>query len=205
MLTRKNLISLFLSLSTAAFLTACGQCNCSCCSNRTDTQKTTDTSVSVTARILESSFDLRSAVTEANSSAKTLFTATQSALTDLDTEDVFNTGRLTGSFQFTKSDFENLEDPNNKEKDYSKNDIDAMISVLKYKIRTYFTDAERIPAFAVELKTGSARAVAVQLGPFKTTESGKEFYLYGSSPMQASANQTSSMTLTEALENASYS
>ena len=193
-------IMLFVIMMTSTLLTACGQCNCSCCStNETENNVTSEitTYISHNATVVNKT----SAVTTANSIAASIKSAGMSACTDLDTEDFFNTGKLTGSFLFSGSDFESLQKPVYTDPS-QKTDLVAMLSEFKYKLYNYCSDLTEIYALAIEFQSGSVTAVAVQTGPFKESENGSEFYLYGSNPRQAPSSQGSGLTIMNALTNA---
>lgn len=196
----KHFTVLLVIMITAALLTACGQCNCSCCSG-TDAEKTVTSETAASTQEVAKVVTKASAATTANSIAASIKTAGSCVCTDLDTEDYFNTGKLTGSFLFYGSDFENLQKPVYTDPS-QKTDLAAMLSDFKYKLHNYYSDVTEIYVLAIEFQSGGINAVAVQTGPFKESEHGSEFYLYGSYPMPAPNNQSSGLTIMNALTNA---
>ena len=100
----------------------------------------------------------KSKITSANSSAKSIYTAAQSALTDLDTEDVYN---------IYDSKFTGWEENAKLSADPTKGtDLD---STFKYKVWTYFTDITELNAFKITVAGGSCEAVAVVNGNYPGT------------------------------------
>ena len=90
-------------------------------------------------------FIKKSKITSANSAAKSIFTAAQSALTDMDTEDFYNTGKFTGDFTFqdpASSFTAGLAGGSNKT-----STVD-MLPVFQSKVYNYFTDITKLSAVA---------------------------------------------------------
>ncbi len=100
----------------------------------------------------------KSKITSANSSAKSIYTAAQSALTDMDTEDVYNI--YDAKFTGWTSDKKLTADPA-KGTD--------MQTTFNYKIWTYFNDITELSAFSISVVGGSCDAVAVVNGNYPGT------------------------------------
>ena len=108
-------------------------------------------------------FIKKSKITSANSAAKSIFTAAQSALTDMDTEDFYNTGKFTGDFTFqdpASSFTAGLAGGSNKTL------TNDMLPVFQSKVYNYFTDIQKLSAVAFTITSGSCEAVAVANGNY---------------------------------------
>lgn len=100
----------------------------------------------------------KSKITSANSSAKSIYTAAQSALTDMDTEDEYDIyNDLTSPWTETSA----FSAPTTKGTDAD--------STFQYKVWTYFTDITKLSAFSIEVTGGSCSAVAVVNGNYPGT------------------------------------
>lgn len=103
----------------------------------------------------------KSKITSANSSAKSIFTAAQSALTDMDTEDVINIYAEDGWKQDTKLTAAPTQPTATEKTDFDK--------VFQYKVWTYFNDITELTAFEISVAGGSCDAVAVVNGNYPGT------------------------------------
>ena len=114
-------------------------------------------------------FIKKSKITSANSAAKSIFTAAQSALTDMDTEDTYNTGvwKETFSYAGTLSSFFNSAAGSGAAT--GKTNTAAMKQVFQQKVYNYFTDITKLSGVAFEIKSGSCTAVAVVNGNYPGT------------------------------------
>ncbi len=102
----------------------------------------------------------KSKITSANSSAKSIFTAVQSALTDMDTEDVYDIyNDLTTPWTVDKD--ETFTAPADKGS--------TADSTFQFKVYTYFTDITKLTAFSISVTSGSCDAVAVVNGNYPGT------------------------------------
>lgn len=105
----------------------------------------------------------KSKITSANSSAKSIFTAAQSALTDMDTEDIYtDLYTFAGWTQSTKLTAAPTAVTGT---DKGKKTAD----VFKYKVWTYFNDITELTAFQIQVTSGSCAAVAVVNGNYPGT------------------------------------
>ena len=99
----------------------------------------------------------KSKITSANSSAKSIFTAAQSALTDMDTEDVY-----TDLYTFTGwNSTSAVSAPANKGT--------TTLSAFQFKVWTYFNDITELDAFSISVASGTCDAVAVVNGNYPGT------------------------------------
>jgi type IV pilus assembly protein PilA len=126
-------------------------------------------------------FIKKSKITSANSAAKSIFTAAQSALTDMDTEDVFNTGKFSGSYSFSSPDTQFTTGLNTS--GTGKTNVTDMLPVFQTKVYNYFTDITKLSAVAFRIESGSCTAVAVANGNYP-----------GSTPKQFVVDQYNSDT-----------
>ena len=99
----------------------------------------------------------KSKITSANSAAKSIYTAAQSALTDMDTEDVYDI-------------YNDLTTPWTETSEFSTpsqgTDADT---TFQYKVWTYFNDITKLSAFSIDVEGGSCSAVAVVNGNYPGT------------------------------------
>jgi type IV pilus assembly protein PilA len=110
----------------------------------------------------------KSKITSANSSAKSILTACQSALTDMDTEDkvkvsqtdwTFTTNDLTGwNTAIAAGVTKTVINGNNNN-----------ISQFQYKVYTYFNDIKKLSGLAYVIQKGTCIAVAVVNGNYPGT------------------------------------
>ena len=110
----------------------------------------------------------KSKITSANSSAKSILTACQSALTDMDTEDKVRVATSDCTFALTDASAWyisstgftptklTLAETNNAKQ-------------FQYKVYTYFNDITKLTSVAVEIKKGTCVAVAVVNGNYPGT------------------------------------
>ncbi len=120
----------------------------------------------------------KSKITSANSSAKSIYTAAQSALTDMDGEDkvviaLWDEELYYGSMEDATAD---LTESNFTTKVTASADAatgsDAASSVKKqfqYKVYTYFNDIYKLNAVAIKIVKGGCKAVAVANGNYPGT------------------------------------
>ena len=108
----------------------------------------------------------KSKITTANTTAKSINNAFNSALTDLDSEDyrIASLGSGTQHMKWEgKDDADFTEDaPNITDK---KNGT-QVIKALKYKVTTYFSDIKKVDEFAWVYKVGACKGVAVLNGAY---------------------------------------
>ena len=105
------------------------------------------------AGYVEESESVTAAVT-----AKYLYNAINSGLTDMDAENATENNvlkLLEGEYQFTGDDFEDV-----KQVDQPKTKEEA-VETLKYKITVYFSDVTELPEMKFEVKDGCCTATAV--------------------------------------------
>lgn len=101
----------------------------------------------------------KSKITSANSSAKSIYTAAQSALTDMDVEDIYTDLYSYAGWECTDpSAIANIA-PATKATD----------TTFQYKVYTYFTDITELQAFSIKVAGGSCAAVAVVNGNYPGT------------------------------------
>ena len=109
----------------------------------------------------------KSKITSANSAAKSIYTASQSALTDLDAEDKWDLTAFTGSsantIQFVDSATSKVAWPTSKP---SISNISAATpadaqSVYGFKVYTYFSDINKLKAVAIRVNQMNTVGVGV--------------------------------------------
>ena len=107
----------------------------------------------------------KSKITTANTTAKSINNAFNSALTDLDSEDyriaAVGSGDVYLKWKGSDSDFtEDAPTITNKKSD------SQVIKALKYKVCTYFSDIKKVNEFGWKYKVGACKAVAVLNGAY---------------------------------------
>ena len=110
-------------------------------------------------------FIKKSKITSANSAAKSIFTAAQSALTDMDTEDTYNTGVWTNTF-FIDDCKGSFTSNAGAGAGTGKTSTADMQKVFQQKVYNYFTDITKLSAVAFSIKSGSCDGVAVANGNY---------------------------------------
>ena len=110
-------------------------------------------------------FIKKSKITSANSAAKSIFTAAQSALTDMDTEDTYNTGVWTQTF-FCDGGAASFNKTAGSAAGTGKTSTADMQKVFRQKVYNYFTDITKLSAVAFSIKSGSCDGVAVANGNY---------------------------------------
>ena len=110
-------------------------------------------------------FIKKSKITSANSAAKSIFTAAQSALTDMDTEDTYNTGVWKETFCFTGDLSVSFNKTAGTNANTGKTHSD-MKKVFQQKVYNYFTDITKLSAVAFSIQSGSCDGVAVANGNY---------------------------------------
>lgn len=132
-------------------------------------------------------------ITSANSAAKSVHIAGQSALTDMDAEDR-NIKLLEGTYTFKGSDFSGLTEPADGEK---KEDL---LRILKYNMYLYFNDIVDLEQISFSIKSGSVECIAVQKGTVIDVMTGNENPLFGTYPNYVPSDGSKTFkTLDEAL------
>jgi type IV pilus assembly protein PilA len=113
----------------------------------------------------------KSKITSANSSAKSIFTAAQSALTDMDTEDII----VVSASDYTAS-FANASTWNTSAVSVATSEKGCKIAEsgnaqrqFQYKVYTYFNDITKLTSVAVRVTKGTCEAVAVVNGNYPGT------------------------------------
>lgn len=101
----------------------------------------------------------KSKITSANSSAKSIYTAAQSALTDMDTEDVLNIYDANFHGWTSTSPVAAPTQPA----------APALDATFQFKVWTYFNDITKLDAFAIDVAGGTCAAVAVVNGNYPGT------------------------------------
>ncbi len=106
----------------------------------------------------------KSKITSANSAAKSIYTASQSALTDIDAEDKWDLTKFTGStantFQFVDSTTSKLAWPASKPAAAADAATDTQ-NIFGYKVYTYFSDINKLSGVAIQVKQMNTVAVGV--------------------------------------------
>ena len=114
-------------------------------------------------------FIKKSKITSANSAAKSIFTAAQSALTDMDTEDTYNTGIWKESFTYAGDLKTVFNATAGASANTGKTSTAGMKLVFQQKVYNYFTDITKLAGVGFEIKSGSCVAVAVVNGNYPGT------------------------------------
>ena len=107
----------------------------------------------------------KSKITSANSAAKSIYTAAQSALTDMDTEDRYDINRWTQDItDSTPSTTWQTTAPTNKGTGVAATgttlDADSL-NVFEFKVFSYFNDITELSAVGFSIDNGNCEAVAV--------------------------------------------
>ena len=110
----------------------------------------------------------KSKITSANSSAKSILTACQSALTDMDTEDKVKVATSDCTFAFTDASqwYTSSGGFTPTKSTLAQTDNSKQ---FQYKVYTYFNDITKLTAVAVEIEKGSCKAVTVVNGNYPGT------------------------------------
>ena len=119
----------------------------------------------------------KSKITSANSSAKSISTAAQSALTDMDTQDRFKIAKWDGDIWSIAIDSDwQVEWPANTVAEPASNDTAKLptttnkgIQQFEYKVYTYFKDITKLTAIGIHIVKGNCEAVAVVNGNYPGT------------------------------------
>ena len=110
----------------------------------------------------------KSKITTANTTAKSINNAFNSALTDLDSEDyriaALGSGDIYYQWQGSDSGFTDTAPTITDKKDAT-----DVKTALKYKVNTYFSDIKKVDTFAWKYHTGACKAVAVLSGAYPGT------------------------------------
>lgn len=103
----------------------------------------------------------KSKITTANTTAKSIYNAYNSSLTDLDSED-YKIKLLSSDFQETGAstwESASIADP-------TKGSIDTVKKALKNKVLTYFSDVKKVSDFSVRIEKGACTACGVMNGAY---------------------------------------
>ncbi len=146
-------------------------------------------------------YEQKTKVTFANISAKTIYNAANTAVVDMDYEDLRLDLLAGNTYYFEGSDFQDVTAP-------SATGTEAeLLQSLRYRIAQYTDDAANTERIGIAFEPGGACcAVAVQNGTMlsMTTEQG-ETPVFGSYPMMTAYDEAgSSKTLETVLANAAY-
>ncbi|MBQ3940272.1 MAG: hypothetical protein II723_04090 [Oscillospiraceae bacterium] len=118
----------------------------------------------------------KSKIVSANSSAKQVMKAFNTALTDADAEDTVSVMQLDGRYSFKGSDFSGLTNP------ASVTDRKTLLQRVKFNVQKYFPKITDLTAMEVELKDGVVEAVAVAQGDMTDGVTGRKILVYGTAP-----------------------
>lgn len=118
----------------------------------------------------------KSKIVSANSSAKQVMKAFNTALTDADAEDTVSVMQLDGRYSFKGSDFSGLTNP------ASVTDRKTLLQRVKFNVQKYFPKITDLTAMEVELKDGTVEAVAVAQGDMTDGVTGRKILVYGTAP-----------------------
>ncbi len=117
----------------------------------------------------------KSKITSANSSAKSIYTASQSALTDLDGEDKVTIALWTEQLDYAAADLSESAWPTSKVTLNSSAAISSGTATsdvkqqFQYKVYTYFNDIYKLTAVSIDIVKGGCKAVAVCNGNYPGT------------------------------------
>ncbi len=118
----------------------------------------------------------KSKITSANSSAKSIYTASQSALTDIDGEDKVTVALWTERLEYGATDLTESAWPTSKQPLNSSAKITSsgnaagnVEAQFKYKVYTYFNDIYKLTAVSIDIVKGGCKAVAVCNGNYPGT------------------------------------
>ena len=119
----------------------------------------------------------KSKITSANSSAKSISTAAQSALTDMDTQDRFKIAKWDANIYSTAIDSNwQVEWPANTVAEPAANDTAKLptsgnkgLQQFEYKVYTYFKDITKLTAIGIHIVKGNCESVAVVNGNYPGT------------------------------------
>lgn len=118
----------------------------------------------------------KSKIVSANSSAKQVMKAFNTALTDADAEDTVSIMQLDGRYSFKGSDFSGLTNP------ASVTDRKTLLQRVKFNVQKYFPKITDLTAMEVQLKDGTVEAVAVAQGDMTDGVTGRKILVYGTAP-----------------------
>ena len=118
----------------------------------------------------------KSKIASANSSAKQVMKAFNTALTDADAEDTVSVMQLDGRYSFKGSDFSGLTNP------ASVTDRKTLLQRVKFNVQKYFPKITDLTAMEVQLKDGAVEAVAVAQGDMTDGVTGRKILVYGTAP-----------------------
>ena len=111
----------------------------------------------------------KSKITSANSSAKSINTAVQSALTDMDGEDVAKVSRSTLTMLFDEASLEGWQTGTGFKATADTLNASSNMSVFQYKVYTYFNDITKLTSCVIDIQKGTCRAVVVTNGNYPGT------------------------------------
>lgn len=111
----------------------------------------------------------KSKITSANSSAKSILTACQSALTDMDTEDKVKVAQTDWTFSTSDLDSWNTSVPTGTVSKTVINGATANSQQFQYKVYTYFNDIKKLSGLGFVIQKGTCIAVAVVNGNYPGT------------------------------------
>lgn len=118
----------------------------------------------------------KSKITAANSAAKSVMKAFNSALIDADAMDTVAIGQLDGQYSFKGSDFEGVTAPK------SVTDRKTLLEYVKYGVSKYFPEITKLTALEVVIKDGNVSAIAVAKGEMTDGLTGRTTLVYGTYP-----------------------
>ena len=134
----------------------------------------------------------KSKISSANSAAKTVYHAAQSALTDMDAEG-YDITELEDTYTWQGSDFENVTKP------ASITAKDEKLRYLRYLISQYYSDITELQQIGIVIADSSCTAVAADCGELSTLRQGT-CELFGTYPNMVTADNFNTVsTLAEAL------
>lgn len=137
----------------------------------------------------------KSKIASANSSAKQVMKAFNTALIDADAEDAVSIMQLDGRYTFKGSDFSGLTDP------ASVTDRKTLLQHIKYKVQMYFPKITDLTAMEVQIREGSVEAVAVAQGDMTDGVTGRKTLVYGTAPKAMQKDKLEEhLTIGQALE-----
>lgn len=118
----------------------------------------------------------KSKIVSANSSAKQVMKAFNTALTDADAEDTVSVMQLDGRYSFKGSDFSGLTNP------ASVTDRKTLLQRVKFNVQKYFPKITDLTAMEVQIREGAVEAVAVAQGDMTDGVTGRKILVYGTAP-----------------------
>ena len=146
----------------------------------------------------------KSKIVSANSTAKNINNAFQSALIDADATGL-RVKLLAGDYDFSGKDFAGLETPDRNQSDPEAAGKTAVLDYVKYLVKKYYEEITEVTAFKITIsESGDVKAVAVAIDETTTVtdaKTGRKLLVFGTYPRQITKDDLADVrTLQQALD-----